>query len=144
MSKEVTFAEKNSFIQREARPDKYKADLVSFKKVFPNNVLIPALEKTNEYNRQGLHERMLLTLLQAKTPAEILQMRGEEGIKPVKSTNTPAAPKTGLAAMQWREVQKLAKELGVSIWHKTRPQVQEEIEAAQEAAQAAKKKSPQE
>jgi hypothetical protein len=121
----IPFAEKNSFIQREARPVKFDQDLKLFKKVFPDHKLIPVLENKNKYNSQQLHERMLLTLLQAKTPAEI---RGKSKTAPPPVDNTS---KTGLDAKSWNEVKALAKELKISSYRKSRPTLQLEITEAQ-------------
>lgn len=127
MNKEISFTEKNSFVQREARPEMFNKDFDTFKKVFKGHALISEIEKANQFTKQALHERLILTLFQAKTPAEILEARGTKVKQPVKTTPV----KSGIKALNWKGVKDLAKELNISIKGKKRQQLEQEIEDAQ-------------
>lgn len=127
MSREIPFTEKNDFIQREAKSVHFEQDLKLFKKVFPEHGLIPELERKNSHVAQKLHERMLLTLLQAKSPEDILSARGAKPAAP-KAPDAPE-PKTGLYAKTWPEIRLLAKEFELSTYRKSRLELQAEIAA---------------
>lgn len=127
MLREIPFTEKNDFIQREAKSIHFDQDLKLFKKVFPNHGLIPELENKDPYVAQNLYERMLLTLLQARTPEDILSARG--ATPPVPKAPDAPEPKTGLDAKPWPEIKLLAKELELSTYRKSRPELEVEISA---------------
>jgi len=154
--KEVSFHEKNSFVQREARPEQFNADLKTFKKVYPNHPLIAELDNKNTHNSQVLHERMLLTLLVAKTPNEITEARAKSVVK-TEATKEADKPKSSPAVkakqetteadtvltteyvsnLKWNDLKKVLKQYNISTYRTKRP----ELEALLVAA--AKKKTEQ-
>ena len=128
---EVPFHEKNRLVQREANPQHFDADVKTFKSVWPDHPLIPSLENANQYTRKGLHERILYQLCSAKTPEEIIKLRGGQKESP-KAKAPKQEQKTGLAAMSWNDLKKLAKELDITTTRKKRVQVEAEVQAKQD------------
>ena len=85
----MDFIAKNNFIVQNASADHFDADLATFKKVFPDSPILPALSRPEAYNKKQLDERMLLELLEAKGIDVVLQ--GRNVAKPVAKPITKPA-----------------------------------------------------
>lgn len=64
-----------NFLNNNADVAYFEADKALYKKVFPESNLNKSLDTAPKYRKGQLDERMLLELLQSKTPNEILDFR---------------------------------------------------------------------
>jgi hypothetical protein len=71
----MKFETKNNFIVKHKNGNYFDADLILFKRVFPNHRLHDDLRRVNDFNRHILDGKMLYELLNKVSPTEILKNR---------------------------------------------------------------------